>query len=243
MIGDAVGSGQDGADLDRLLADLAFGEKRWDEASSRYGRLLSEGGSAGRILERAGIAALQSGKLVEATSLLRQATGRADASWRAWNALGVAANQQGDWALAKHAFTQGLALAPTSPELMNNYGWSLILQGRWSEAEAKLSDAFAIDPANRLIGNNLELARFGVAQALPAALPNENPSRYAARLNDAGVVALAQGDRARAQSAFARALEADSHWNLRAANNLQLVETTEGGLPLPPASIAGSADR
>ena len=43
---------------------------------------------------------------------------------------------------------------------------------------------------------------------------------FAARLNDAGVVAAASGQAKRAEAAFAQAIELKSRWYDRAADNL-----------------------
>ena len=71
------------------------------------------------------------------------------------------------------------------------------------------------------MANNVELARAALAADLPQRRPGESEDDWAMRLNDAGVVARLQGDRARAVAAFARAIEARGSWYERAANNLQ----------------------
>ena len=50
----------------------------------------------------------------------------------------------------------------------------------------------------------------------------ESDEAYAARLNDAGVVAIAAGQPKRAEAAFSQALEVRSRWYARAAENRQL---------------------
>jgi hypothetical protein len=51
-------------------------------------------------------------------------------------------------------------------------------------------------------------------------MQGESDEAFAARLNDAGVVAAAGGQAKRAEAAFAQALEVRSHWYARAADNL-----------------------
>ena len=66
----------------------------------------------------------------------------------------------------------------------------------------------------------LELARAALAENLPRRRAGESDSDWAARLNDAGVLAAAGGQRQRAIAAFAQAIEVRSRWYARAAENL-----------------------
>jgi Flp pilus assembly protein TadD len=115
-----------------------------------------------------------------------------------------------------------LALNPDRPETVNNLGWSLLLRGRWTQAVEQLERAAALDPKTQRIADNLDLARTAISEDLPRRRPNESDSDWAARLNDAGVMARVRGDQKRAIAAFAQAIEARSQWFERAANNLAL---------------------
>ena len=77
---------------------------------------------------------------------------------------------------------------------------------------------------NRRIADNLELARAALDEDLPERRPNESPTSWAARLNDAGVIAEMQGLRVKAAAAFSRAVEARGSWFERAANNLKVAQ-------------------
>ena len=74
------------------------------------------------------------------------------------------------------------------------------------------------------IAHNLELARAAVSEDLPARRPGESDTDWAARLNDAGVIAKVRGDHRKAKAAFAQAVEVRSDYYERAANNLVQVE-------------------
>ena len=95
-----------------------------------------------------------------------------------------------------------------------------MLRGNWSEALASFERAVAINPNLPRLANNIELARAAVAADLPVRLSGESDEAYAARLNDAGVVAAAAGQPKRAEAAFSQALEIRSRWYARAADNL-----------------------
>ena len=90
----------------------------------------------------------------------------------------------------------------------------------WDEALAAYERAMAIDPRLPRLANNIELARAALDADLPRRMAGELDPQYAARLNDAGVVAAASGQVKRAEAAFARAIELRSRWFGRAADNL-----------------------
>jgi len=96
----------------------------------------------------------------------------------------------------------------------------LLLRGNWAEALAAFERAAAIDPKLPRLANNLELARAAVAADLPQRMQGESDEAYAARLNDAGVVAAANGQASRAEAAFSQAIQLKSRWYVRAADNL-----------------------
>ena len=220
MIGAAIRAGAKGQAVDRLLADLAFGTGDFATALPRYEALLAATPTDPYFAERAGLAAVRTNNLARAALLLDRATGSPSASWQAWNARGVVADRAGDWNLADAAYSRALELKPGRAEVLNNLGWSLLVRGRWIEAAAQLEDAAAADPKSSRIANNLELARAAVSEDLPLRRPNEDDGEWAARLNDAGVIAGIRGDNKRAVAAFAQAIEARSQWFERAANNL-----------------------
>jgi Flp pilus assembly protein TadD len=179
------------------------------------------------LLERAGIAAIQLGQLAEATALLDRATSQPNASWRAWNCRGVAADRQGRWDEADAAYARAAELDPSRPEVANNQGWSLMLRGRWQDALVAFDRAAAINPGLPRLRNNIELAQSALAADLPVRLSGEGDDAFAARLNDAGVVAAAAGQTKRAEAAFAQALEVRSRWYVRAADNLAALGTAK----------------
>jgi Flp pilus assembly protein TadD len=220
MLGMAVAAGAKGEAVDRLLADLAFAGGEDDHALLFYKALLTDHPDEELLLERAGIAALRLGHAAEATALLDRATREAGAGWRAWNARGASADQQGRWDEADAAYARAAALDSTRAEVPNNQGWSMMLRGRWTEALSCFNRAAAIDPKLPRLANNLELVRAAVGADLPARMLGESDEAYAARLNDAGVVAAAGGQTKRAEAAFAQAIELRSRWYARAADNL-----------------------
>lgn len=227
MIANAVKAGAQGPALDRLLADLAFASGDHAGALGRYQALLLAHPAEARLYERAGVSALRLRDVRQAARLLDKAISLPGASWRAWNARGVAADFERDWSRAEAAYSQAEKLAPNRAEVLNNMGWSKLVRGEWAAAAALLERAAAADPKSRQIADNLELARAAISEGLPQRRPGESEVDWAARLNDAGVVAKVQGDRKKAIAAFSRAIEVRSQWFDRAANNLAAVEAAK----------------
>lgn len=223
MLSVAIAAGARGEPVDRLLADLHLARGENEQALGYYRTLLAAHADETLLLERAGIAALKLGRVDEATALLDRGTRQTGASWRAWNARGVAADRQGRWDEADAAYDQAATLDPARAEVHNNKGWSMMLRGRWADALAAFERASAINSKLPRLANNLELARAAVAAALPPRNAGELDEDYAARLNDAGVVAAAAGQTDRAQAAFAQAIELRSRWYAKAADNLAAV--------------------
>lgn len=220
ILGVAIAAGAKGEPVDRLLADLSYARAEYAQALGLYKALLSAHPNEVLLLERAGISALRMGQVAEATALLDRATQQPQAGWRSWNARGVAADRQGRWDEAEAAYVRAMELDASRAQIFNNLGWSLMLQGRWSEALARFEHATTLDPTTPRLTNNLELARAAVAAELPQRTQGEDDDAYAARLNDAGVVAAAAGEAKKAEAAFAQAIEVRSRWYARAAENL-----------------------
>lgn len=224
MIAALVEQGASGDSLERSLADLDEASGHCDRSLPRYLELKNRNPSDMTLAERAGIAALKCGRAVEARRLVDEAIALPGASWRAWNAAGVLRDMVRDWPGADNAYGRAEMLKAKSAEVANNKGWSLLLRGHWSEAAVALEKAVRLDPRSRRAAANLELARTALDGALPARRPGEDEKAWAARLNDAGVLARFNGERKKAIAAFAQAIEVSPEWFERASNNLQLSE-------------------
>lgn len=220
MIGNAVKAGARGPEVDRLIADLAYASGDYAGALPRYLQLLVVNSGDGVLYERAGLSALKIRDIAQAEKLLERATTFPSATWRAWNARGIAADYRSDWAVADESYARALTLASDRAEVVNNLGWSWLARGRWADALANFERAAAMDPKSPLIAANLELARAAMSEDLPQRRAGETETDWAARLNDAGVIAKVQGNNRKAVAAFTRAIEARSQYYARAANNL-----------------------
>ena len=220
MITNAVNAGAKGPEVDRLVADLAYAAGDYRGALPAYLRLLVISNDDGVMYERAGVSAMKVNDLTQGEKLLERAVNYPAATWRAWNARGVAADYRGNWTVADESYARAAALAPNRAEVLNNSGWSMLARGRWGEALAKFEQAYAIDPKSARIMANLELARAAMSEDLPQRQAGEAEADWAARLNDAGVIAKVQGNNRKAVAAFTQAIQARSQYYARAANNL-----------------------
>ena len=224
LVGRAMQQGATGEAVELVLADIEFATGRDAAALTRYESLLRGQSNNVILLEHAGIAAARLGRNEQARAFLDRATSLPQATWRAWNARGAVADRLGDWDAADRAYEQAASIAPQRAEIHNNLGWSLLARGRWAAAVEPLERAATLDPKSGRIAANLDLARMAAAQDLPQRRAGESDIDWAARLNDAGMMAKAQGDTKRAIAAFSRAVRARSSWYERAANNLASME-------------------
>lgn len=224
MIGLAVAAGAHGSALDRMRADIAHMQRRDAAALPLYRRLLLDAPNDPALLERGGISALRLGEAVEAEAMLTRAVAITPGRMPILGALAILSDRKRDFAAANRYYALALAEAPDDAQLLSNHGWSLMLQGRWAEAIGPLERAVAISPRFAKAAANLELARSALDARLPQRREGENGTDYAARLNDAGVAAMARGETDRARAAFARALEISDIWYDRAAQNLERLE-------------------
>ncbi|MCM8557955.1 tetratricopeptide repeat protein [Sphingomicrobium sediminis] len=226
MLTEAVRFGLAPAERDRLTADIELAEGNAGRALAMYRTLMAGGLDDPMVKARAGRAAVMLGQNDEAARLLDEALmdGEVAADWRVWNLRGVAADRRGRFAIANAAYTRALAIEPSDARLLNNAGFSRMLQGDWAEALAFLRAANRLDPNHARIAANLQLVEMALAGNLPVRGDGETREAYAARLNDAGVVAALRGERQRALAAFTRAIEARSDYYERAAANLQRIQ-------------------
>lgn len=222
MIARAIEADGNAARFDRSLARAAFRSRAWDDALARYARLAEQAPTDAQLVEPAGLAALAAGKDDLARSYLGRAQALAGASWRTWNGLGVLADRDGDHEGARVHYARALALAPGQAAVLNNLGWSHFLAGDPATALPLLERARAADPDARLYADNVELVGGALAGTLPERRKDESDDAFAARLNDAGVVARMLGQDRKARAAFAQAITLRGTWYQRAANNLKL---------------------
>ena len=163
MIANAIAAGAPETDADRAIGNVAFEAGKYAEALAAFQQVLKVTPSDQRILERAGISAIQLGDVKLAGALIERAVVSPAATWRAWNARGAIADFDHDWDRADAAFDKAAALAPDRAEIVNNRGWSRVLRGDWAGAISYFERAAELDPKSIRIANNLQLAQSALA--------------------------------------------------------------------------------
>ena len=191
-----------------------------------------------RAWQGSGIAALQRGQIVAATTALDTALAQDPGLARAWNARGVVADRQRDWKRAETAYAKAVAADPLFVPALNNRGYSLLLQRRFAEAEADLAKAVAREPGLTAARTNLRLAR-AMQGKYEEAFVGSTREGLAADLNTVGFAAMARGDDATAEVYFNRALAVNSRFDRTAAANLEYLKRKNAN----PALAADSGPR
>lgn len=224
MLSRMIAAGERGERIDRLRAATAAASGRHAEALSLYAALAARHPGDAAAAGGAARSAFRLGKLRDAKGWSDLAIAGSGADWRDWNLCGVVADAGADFARADQCYEKALELAPGQARILNNQGWSFLLRGHWEAAAKLFRSSLAVDPASRIARSNLDLAEAALSSELPARRAGESASDYAARLNDAGVIAQAAGDRMRAKAAFANALTLRPAWSARIARNLADLE-------------------
>lgn len=224
MVQQLASEGVSGPRFERLRAGQALAAGRDSEALARFGNLAYRPDSRASDREGAAIAAYRLGKKSDARQWTAQAMAMRGASWRAFNLCGVLADEAADFARAEDCYAKADALSPGRSEVANNRGWSRLLRGDWAGAATGFAAALAIDPGDRVARSNLDLARAALANDLPSRSESESDADYGRRLNDAGVMAAAAGQRERALAAFASSIDIRPTWSAIAAQNLEDVQ-------------------
>lgn len=220
MVEQLIAAGQKGDRLDRLRAGVALANGRYQEALSLYSQLAGRMPADPALAYGAAYASFRLGKRAEAQRWSALSVAGPGGGWRAWNLCGVIADGNSEFDRSDQCFARALELAPNRFEVLNNQGWSHLLRGQWAAAADFFSKALLVNPASPVARANLDLARVAMSDDLPPRRDGETEAAYAARLNDAGVIAEAAGDRKRAIAAFANAVAMRSTWSERTARNL-----------------------
>jgi len=165
---------------------------------------------------------------------LKSALDAAPTDERLWSALGKSYDQNKDWIAAQEAYAQALEHGQDWPNAINNMGMSLLMQGRYEKALDKFAQAAQIAPSKALYDNNRRLTLVLMRQYDRALDDLETDdletddletddmaeSRAAQLLNDAGYVAMMQGDRDRAKTLFEYAIARSATYHAKAYANL-----------------------
>jgi len=125
-------------------------------------------------------------------------------------------------------YRQVVALLPGDAAARNNLGFNCLLQGRAAEASAILTSALAIAPKNQRIVNNLAAAYLLAGEEEKALQLFRKSVGLAEAYNNLGYLYMTQKRWDQADAAYARALELNPRYYVRADANRQLLKSLRG---------------
>lgn len=148
---------------------------------------------------------------------------------------------------AETHYRRVVTLLPDSAVARNNLGFNLLLQGRAAEAAATLTSALQLDPKNPRILGNLATAQLLLGEDEKALQLFRRTVSEAKAYNNLGYLYMTQGQWDRAEAAYARALELDPRFYVRADANrktlLGMRERESRGAAPPAADGHRSRER
>lgn len=235
LLDEALAAGLSDPRLILLSGELHLARGRDDAAIRSFSAAEASPSLAAEAAAGRGIALSRLGRSDDALAALTKATTADPMLWRAWNALGVEYDRRKDWPKAEAAYEAALRQPQASAQVLNNRGYSRLLQGRAEEAASDFVAALRKDPALAQARTNLRLALAlrGDYERATSASASEN---RAALLNNAGFVALMQGDLDVAEDLFAKAVEAKGEFYARAHENLEVTRSLKQGSARPEAT-------
>ena len=172
------------------------------------------------------LAVIWSGEAEDPLSLVNIALRDNQEDPRLWSAKGQLLDRYELWLDAQDAYVKALKTGKVNSGTINNMGMSLLRQGRYAEARLKFEQAMELREDARLYDNNRRMTLFLEGQLIEGleALPDDRASSL---LNDAGFIAMNQGDFDRAQTLFEKALDISPSYHVKASENLKkLAELT-----------------
>lgn len=218
-----VKTGFERADLKLAMAECALGRGKPDQAEPIFSTLANDPQMRAKALQGLGIIMVRRGESDQAISLLAEAARTDRSLWRAWNALAQAYDFRHQWADSKAAYDQALQSAPNGAVIRNNLGMSYLAQKRYDEALEAFQQSRVLDPALKAAETNYQLT-LALQRRFPEALYASHSGDKSRLLNNAGYVALVQGDYDHAEELFTQAAEASPLYYAPAYENLQLLQ-------------------
>jgi Flp pilus assembly protein TadD len=235
MLDEALAAGMTDPQLILLSGEVHLARGRDDAAIRSFGAAEASPSLAAQAAAGRGIALSRLGRSDDAVAALTKAVTSDPTLWRAWNALGVEYDRRKNWAKAEEAYESALKQPQATAQVLNNRGYSRLLQGRSEDAAADFVAALRKDPALAQARTNLRLALAmrGDYDKATSVSASENK---AALLNNAGFVAMMQGDLDVAEDLFAKAVAARGEFYARAHENLEVTRSLKQAATRPQAT-------
>lgn len=172
------------------------------------------------ILEVKGLLLLAQGEFELALDWFTDLTKHNPNRWRSWDGLGVAQDLLGEHQLAQASYEHALLADGPEEKIQNNLGYSHLLADDLQAAQQILFRVLARYPEAQRVRANLALVLARTGQYEQAIHHWQHLYSDAQALNNAGYVAMLQGDFSLAQRYFERALVASPRFYATAERNL-----------------------
>lgn len=207
-----------------ILANMHFHQGKMDLSTVAYQELIEIDEIKAEAYQGYGLSLLKKGALEEASVSLKNAVKYDHTLWRAWNALGYYYDKQENWKQAKSSYDMALRFNAKSSMLYNNRGFSLILQNQTKLAVEDLTKAVLYDPENKFAQTNLQIALSFEGNYRKAVALSDNNSKPSS-LNNAGYIAILNGDFESAEKLLNMAMKNAYSFNEKAWKNIDFLKS------------------
>lgn len=207
-----------------ILANMHFLQGKIDLALVAYQELLEFDGIKAEAYQGHGLSLMKKGAWEEAVVSLKNAVKYDHSLWRAWNALGYYYDKHENWQQAMSSYDMALQFNARSSMVYNNRGFSLILQNQTKRAVEDLTKAVLFDPENTHAQTNLQIALSlsgNYRRAVSLSDTNNKPSS----LNNAGYIAILNGDFENAEKLLNMAMKDAYSFNEKAWKNINFLKS------------------
>jgi Tfp pilus assembly protein PilF len=208
------------------LAEVSRRSGKNEEALNRYGELLGNPEYRSRALEGVGLVKLQTGDREGAKAAFEQAIETNRGAWRAWLGMAQLRDLAHDWTRADEAYAAALAASNKPHIVHNNRGISLMARGKPGDAVGEFEAALQIDRKFEAARTNLDLANAALGRTGDGS-EEVDPVKRASKLNNAGYVAMIQGDFTGAETLFRQALASHPQFYGSAYQNLNALRSMQ----------------
>jgi len=224
----------DPQDSHSLYAIGAIHENRGnqEQAVRAYRRAVEVNPKHALAQQQLGAAQLRARDLDAAEASLNAALAADPKLWRAHDLLGVIADMREQHEEAIAHYSSAIALQPSEPSIVNNRGYSYYLSGDYDAAEADFRLALRIDQNYGRAWQNLGLVRARQQRYDEARGMMERVVPRHVAANDAGYIAMLNGDYPQARALFTDAISLSPRYYPTAVENLSKLDQRQSSSDL-----------
>lgn len=143
--------------------------------------------------------------------------------------LAICYDSNGQQDKAESLYRQVTELMPESPSGLNNLGFNYLLQGKYPQAIRTFSEALEFAPHDGRVQNNLAAAYILSGSEAKGLALFGNTVGKAGAYNNVGYIYLSQKKWEKAEKAFAKALELNPEYYVKAGKNLDYLKALHAG--------------